>query len=157
MAQLSSTQPSSAVVEVVERALKSTNKFIKWSYSIQQAEQWLQERSFRAKLALDITKAILKGKSLGIRLTHEEKQKAADIFASNIFDCLDWLLATFETGVQKDIDKLKVNLYRNLDIYIEALFLLKKKVETSEDLQHYKDTVKLIQCCIDSLIKKLSS
>lgn len=117
----------------------------------------MKNRGVRADLTLTITEATLKGKSLGIRLTRQERKEAEDKFAANLYDCLNWLLIVLETGVPKDIDNLKEKLAEHLEFYIEALFRLKKQVEDSKDLRNHKSVIKLVHCYIDDLIKKISS
>ncbi len=130
---------------------------MKWRQCCKQAERWLEDECERARLAITISKIALKGKSLGVRLTRQEKENTKDRFLENLYECLCWLHNTFKTGVPKEVTNLKEDLTEHLELYVNALHVLKDKAEKSKDLKGNREVVNVIHGCIDLLIKKITS
>lgn len=147
LASASHTQPLGEINNEIEKLTLQTR-------SLKLAKSWLEDENYRWDLASNLTTTVLQGRSLGVYSKPQAKEKAEYEFKTNLFTCIYWLFNSFQTGYGKDIDDFKEYLIEHpLELYINALIILKAKVE--EDFHDHPDVIGLMYSHIDELIKKI--
>ena len=139
----------------VQPLIDDLDSLRKETYCYKKAEKWLENENFRLSLAANISKATLRGKSLGFYPTLQAKQDAEYDFEWNVYNCITCLFESFNTYFDKDIeDEFKFYLIEHLSLYIDAMHIMKHE---ATQLFHDDDNmIKLIHQQIDLLIQKIS-